>query len=114
MAAEKKALWVVFKPDKLEDLAEMRKKFISGYSIFKEMPGLISKCWWCDSEKGEWGAFYIFNSNEDLQAYIKSDLWINKVPAKYGCKPRIVAILDPGPILSKTTVTHGENSWISE
>lgn len=114
MATEKKALWVVFRPGKLEDLAEMRKKFTSGYSIFKEMPGLISKCWWCNKEKGEWGAFYIFNSGEDLQAYLKSDLWTSKVPAKYGCKPQIVAILEPGPILSKTAVINGENCWISE
>ena len=114
MAAEKKALWVVFRPEKLGKTAEMREKFISGYSIFKDMPGLFSKCRWCNQEKGEWGALYIFDSEKYLRDYIKSDLWVNKVPAKYGCKPEIVAILGPGPILSRKTVTQGENSWMSE
>ena len=114
MATERKALWVVFKPDKLGTTADMRKTFAGGYSIFKDMPGLLSKCWWCDQEKGEWGALYIFDSEKHLQDYIKSDLWVNKVPAKYGCKPQIVAILDPGPILCRKTIMQGENSWMSE
>lgn len=114
MAKERKALWVVFRPDKLGETAEMREKFISGYSIFKDMPGLLSKCWWCNQEKGEWGAFYIFNSEKDLRDYITSDLWLNKVPAKYGCKPEFIAILDPGPILFKEIVTNAETSWISK
>jgi hypothetical protein len=57
MATEKKALWVVFRPEKLESTTEMRKKFLGSYPHFKEMPGLFSKCWWCNPQKGEWGLY---------------------------------------------------------
>ena len=80
---------------------------------FKEMDGLFSKCWWCNQEKGEWGALYIFNSDADLQAYITSERWLKVVPEKYGCKPEIQAILDPGPILCNAAVTEGEDSWMT-
>ena len=114
METEKKALWVVFRPNKLGSTKEMREKFIGSYPIFRDMPGVFGKCWWCNQEKGEWGALYIFNSEKELRDYITSDLWLNKVPAKYGCKPEVVAILDPGPILCKKAVTEAENSWKSE
>jgi hypothetical protein len=113
MVMERKALWVVFRPEKLDSTAEMREKFKGAYSIFRDMPGLLSKCWWCNQEKGEWGALYIFNSEKDLQEYITSDLWLNKVPAKYGCKAEIT-ILEPGPIMCKKIFTEAENSWITE
>jgi hypothetical protein len=113
MTTEKRALWVVFKPDKLEDTAVMREKFMGSYPIFKDMSSLVSKCWWCNQEKGEWGALYIFNSEKELQDYITSDLWLNKVPAKYGCTPEMT-ILEPGPILSKKTITEGQGSWESD
>ena len=113
MATEKKALWVVFRPETLESTAEMRKKFLGSYPHFKEMDGLFSKCWWCNQEKGEWGALYIFNSDADLQAYITSERWLKVVPEKYGCKPEIQAILDPGPILCNAAVTEGEDSWMT-
>ncbi|HII07477.1 MAG TPA: YdhR family protein [Methanotrichaceae archaeon] len=114
MVSEKKALWVVFRPEKPESVAAMREKFLVSYPAFREMPGLFSKVWWCDSETGEWGAMYIFNSDEELQEYVQSDTWRNKVPEKYGYKPEIVAILDLGCILYKNAVIEGENSWLTE
>ncbi|MCJ7444901.1 MAG: YdhR family protein [Methanotrichaceae archaeon] len=114
MVHEKKALWVAFKPKKPENVAEMRKKFLGSYPFFKEMRGLFSKVWWCNPEKGEWGAMYIFDSEAELNEYLQSDFWMNKVPEKYGYKPEVVAILDLGPILYKRIVNKGENSWLSE
>jgi len=113
MSKEKKAMLVVFKMDKKMSTNEWRKRFNEGYKIIFDLPGLFFKSWWCNQEKGQWGAFYIFNSEADLQAYITSDLWLNKIPARYGVKPE-VTILDPGPIIAMKTVTSGENSWITE
>ena len=73
----------------------------------------IFKSWWTNKEKGEWGAFYLFNSEKDLQEYINSDLWLKTVPAKYGAKP-VQTILDPGPILCKKTITDAMTSWITD
>jgi len=113
MATEKKALWAVFKPEKLKTTEEMRQAFLGSYPIFSKMSGVFSKCWWCNQEKGEWGALYVFNSEKELQEYINSDFWVNKAPAKYGCKPEIT-ILEPGPILYKRAITKGEDSWLEE
>jgi len=114
MASEKKALWVVFRPEKPENIAVMRKRFQESYPVFKDMPGLFSKVWWCNPENGEWGAMYIFNSEAELQEYLQSDHWLKKVPEKHGYKPEIVAILDLGSILYKQVVTDGKNSWLTE
>jgi hypothetical protein len=113
MASEKKALWVVFRPEKAESVASMREKFLASYQNFKEMQSLFSKVWWCNPEEGVWGAMYIFNSDEELQEYLNSDLWLKKVPEKWGYKPEIIQILDLGPILYKQSVTKGENSWLT-
>lgn len=114
MAKERKALMTVFRPKSLEATDKLRRKWSSGsYQIFLDMPGLLSKCWWCNQEKGEWGAFYIFDSEEALQAYIASNLWKRNIPEKYGCIPE-ATIVDPGPILCKEIITQAENSWLSE
>lgn len=113
MSEEKKALWVVFRPEKNIETDEMRKKFLGSYPHFRDMPSLYSKTWWVDPEKNEWGAMYIFNSQKELDEYVASDRWQNKVPEKYGCKPEIVAVLDIGAILFKESVMAGEASWIT-
>ena len=113
MSTEKKAMYVVFKMDKKMSTDEWRQRFSGAYQIIFDLPGLFFKSWWCNQEKGEWGALYIFDSEKDLQSYITSDLWLNKIPEKYGCKPD-VTILEPGPIICKTAVTQAENSWITE
>jgi len=114
MAEQKKGMWVVFKMDKTTmSTAEWRERFSGSYDIFRDMPGIFSKCWWVDHEKGVWGAFYIFNSEKELQDYIASDLWVNKVPEKYGSKAEIT-IVDPGPILCKEITTNAGDSWVTE
>ena len=112
MNKDKKALWVVFKPDNLGTVEEMRKKFMGSYPHFKDMPGLFSKCWWCNQEKGEWGALYIFNSEKELKDYITSERWLKKVPEKYGCRPVVTEILDVGLVLCKKAVTESNDSWM--
>ncbi len=114
MVTEKKALWVVFRPKDPENGVAMREKFLGSYQAFRDMPGLFSKVWWCDSERGEWGAMYIFNSDEDLQEYVRSDRWLRKIPERYGYKAEVVAVLDLGPILYKESVVEGEGSWLSK
>jgi hypothetical protein len=113
MATEKKAMFVVFKMDKKMSTDEWRERFSGAYQVMFDLPGLFSKCWWVNQEKGEWGALYIFDSDRELQAYITSDLWVNIVPEKYGCRPE-VTILEPGPIICKETVTQAQNSWLTE
>ncbi len=110
---EKKALWVVFRPKNRVELKKMREMYLGSYPHFKEMSSLYAKTWWVNQEKNEWGAMYIFNSQKELEDYIASDRWLNKVPEKYGCKPEIQAVLDIGAILFKEQVISGEDSWLT-
>lgn len=112
MAIEKKALWVVFKLKEGQTKEEMRKEHLKVYDMFLNMPGLFSKLFWFNQDKDEWGSLYVFNSEKDLQNYITSDLWLHQIPATFG-KPEMT-IVEPGPILYKSAVTKGENSWLEE
>ena len=113
MATEKRALMAVFKPDKLKSTAEMREMFSGSYPVFLGMEKVEFKCWWCDQEKQQWGALYIFTSEEALNEYVASDLWQKVVPEKYGCVPTC-SVVEPGPILAKKEIKAAEKSWISE
>ena len=110
MATEKKAMWVIFKMDEMLSTAEFQERFEAAYSIFRDMPGLFSKTWWINQERKEWGALYVFDSEKELQEYANSDLWVNKVPAKWGVKPE-VTVLDVGAVLTRAAVTEAEKSW---
>ena len=113
MAAEKRALMCVFRPDKLKTTQEMREWFSGSYPRFLEMEGVEFKCWWVDQEKQEWGAFYVFKSEKALREYVASDIWLKVVPEKYGCKPTWT-VVEVGLIISKKIITTKENSWISD
>lgn len=113
MEGKKKAMWVVFKMDKMPAKEEMRKKFSALYSIYRDHPAIDSKCWWVNEERREWGAFYVFRSEELLQEYLKSDLWVKEIPGRWGVRPE-VTIVDPGPILCKEPVTRPEDSWVTK
>jgi len=113
MESEKRALMCVFKPEKLKATDEMREWFMGSYPRFLDMDTLEYKCWWCNQEKKEWGALYIFKSAEALAAYVQSDIWQKVVPEKYGCVPTW-QIVEPGPIISKKEITVGAKSWISD
>jgi hypothetical protein len=75
MITEKRALMCVFRPGKLKGTQEMREWYASSYPRFLEMESVEFKCWWCDQEKQEWGAFYVFKTEEALKEYIASDIW---------------------------------------
>jgi hypothetical protein len=112
MGEEKRALMCVFKPDKLKSTPEMREWFSGSYPRFLAMEDVEFKCWWCDQERQEWGAFYIFKSEKALNEYVHSDIWRKVVPEKYGCTPTWT-VVEPGPIISKKMITEGKNSWVS-
>lgn len=113
MASEKKAAWVVFKMDKKMSTDEWRERFSPAYDVIYNLPGLFSKCYWVNQAKEEWGALYVFDSQEDLNSYLTSDLWMKIIPAKFGSKPE-VTILDLGPIISKKEVHAAKGSWITK
>lgn len=110
---DKKALWVVFRPTQPVKLEKMREMYLGSYPHFEEMPSLYAKTWWVNEEKNEWGAMYIFNSQKEVEDYLVSDRWQNKVPKKYGYKPEVVSILDIGAILFKEKVIAGKDSWVT-
>lgn len=112
MAQEKRALYCVFQPDRLESTEEMRRRFAGSYQRFLDMPGVESKCWWVDQEKGQWGAFYVWRSAQELDDYLASDIWLKVVPEKYGCLPTW-RVLEAGLLLSKALVTDPDSSWRS-
>ena len=91
---------------------EMRERFCGLYQIYRDHPAIDGKCWWVNEEAREWGAFYIFKSEELLQHYLKSDLWVKEIPGRWGVKPEFT-IVDPGPILCNHTVTSPEDSWVT-
>ncbi|MBN2333187.1 MAG: hypothetical protein JXO49_11560 [Deltaproteobacteria bacterium] len=113
MKTEKRALRCVFKPGKMKTTAEMREWFMGSYPKFMAMESLEFKCWWCNQEKQEWGALYIFKSAEAVEEYVKSDVWLKVVPEKYGCVPTW-DIVETGLILSKKEITSADDSWMSD
>jgi hypothetical protein len=114
MASEKKALWVVFKMEEMPAKEEMRQRFENFYHLYRDNPGIESKCWLVNEDENEWGALYVFRSEKALQEYLKSDLWLKEIPGRWGLSPEVVRVLDPGPILYKETIVQSQNSWLSE
>ena len=110
---EKRAFYCVFKPKEMKSTEEMRMLFETSYPIFLNMEAVEYKCWWCDQEKKEWGAFYVFKSEKELQKYVYSDHWQKVAIEKYGCIPTWAA-LDVGAIISKKKITDFEDSWVSD
>ena len=108
-AGDKRALLVTFKPDKLPSTEELRAQFKTSYPVFRGMDSVEYKCWWVDQDRGEWGAMYVFRSAGALDDYLASDLWRNKVPAKYGCRPTW-RIAEVGLILSKAMITEPDDA----
>jgi predicted methyltransferase len=111
MTDQKKALFVVFKPEKLPTSEELRAQFTTSYPIFANMDEVEYKCWWISQEKGTWGALYVFRSSKELESYISSERWLKLIPEKYGCTPTS-EVMDVGLILSKATILNPEESWL--
>jgi len=113
MKAEKRVLICVFKPQKLMTTDEMREKFAANYDVYAQMESVEFKCWWCDQEKQEWGAFHVFRSARELDAYLASDTWQTVIPQRWGCSP-MWQVAEAGPIVSKKILTAAEGSWLSD
>ena len=113
MATEKRAFYCVFKPAKMPSTAELRKLYETSYPVFLNIESIEYKCWWCDQENKEWGAFYVFKSEKALKEYVNSDHWQKVAPQKYGCVPKWVA-LEVGTIISKKIIKTFEGSWMAE
>jgi len=113
MVTEKRGFYCVFRPDKMKSTEEMREMFETSYPKFLDMDTVEFKCWWCDQEKKEWGAFYVFKSEEALKEYVASNHWQKVAPEKYGCVPTWVS-LEVGAIISKRVITTFEGSWQDE
>ena len=113
MATEKIGFYCVFKPEKLPSTEETRKLFQTSYPVFLNMAPIEFKCWWCNQDRKEWGAFYVFKSEEALKKYVESDQWTKVVPEKYGCVPEWYT-LEVGAIISKKLITTFEGSWVDE
>ena len=71
---------------------------------FSELPGLISKHWLADPDSNTYGGVYIWESREDMKAYLGSDLFagVQDNPAFVDVESRDYGIIE-GP----TRVTHG-------
>ena len=100
MRQERSSMMVVFKMDKKMSSEEWFERFSGAYDLISNLPGIIFKNWWINQDNNEWGAYYIFDSKKNLKAYLDSDLWVEKIPKKYGYKAN-VCIFEPGPIICK-------------
>lgn len=67
MSIEKMVLLVTFSPPQLKATQEMRDWFASSYDRFLNMDAVEYKCWWVDQDKGQWGALYVFRSEEAVR-----------------------------------------------
>lgn len=113
MAQEKRALLVTFEPDGLQDTSELRELFATSYDRFFNMEAVEFKCWWVDQDQGQWGAFYVFRSEQEVRDYLASDTWLKVVPKKYGCVPK-AQVLETGTIISKKIIGEHQGSWLSD
>ena len=112
MSEQKLALFAVFKPDVMPTSEDLRTQFSTSYPFFKDMEALEYKCWWISQERGEWGALYVFRSQDDLEEYVSSERWLKLIPEKYGCSPTW-RVMDVGMIVSKNVLMEAEGSWSS-
>jgi hypothetical protein len=72
--------------------------------VYGQVEGLKQKYFIEDPERGESGGIYIFESEEALEKYLGSDVWVNVVEANAKAQPVIerflvVAALDLGVLI---------------
>ena len=53
---------------------EMRRRYQERMPEFRQLPGLVQKYYLYDATSDEWGGFYLWDSQESLDAYLASDL----------------------------------------
>jgi hypothetical protein len=83
---------------------ELRKMLAQLVEVYKRVPGLKQKYFVADPKTGEAGGIYIFESQEALEEYLKSDVWKNIMLPIIKGEPKIEmfvisAALDAGVLL---------------
>jgi heme-degrading monooxygenase HmoA len=53
---------------------EFERRYKERLPRFREAPGLIQKYYVHDESSGEWAGIYVWDSEESLEAYLRSDL----------------------------------------
>lgn len=90
------ALFVNFTvPDKSPDeVIELIQPLVPS---FANLPGNLAKIWLADAEAGRYGALYLWREDEDMQAYLGSDLWkaVQDHPALAEFDVREFAVIEP-------------------
>jgi heme-degrading monooxygenase HmoA len=54
--------------------SELERRIKERMAQFRDVPGLIQKYYSYDESTAEWAGIYLWDSEESLQAYLKSDL----------------------------------------
>jgi uncharacterized lipoprotein YehR (DUF1307 family) len=83
---------------------ELKKLLNQLVDVYKNVPGLKQKYFLSDPKTGEAGGIYIFESQEALDKYLKSDVYKNVVLANATGQPKIemfiiAATLDAGVLM---------------
>ena len=83
---------------------EHKKTLEKVVPVFSQVPGLKQKYFLANPKTGEAGGIYVFESQEALDKYLRSDVWHNFVLAKAKEEPRIetfvvIAATDVGVLI---------------
>lgn len=99
------ATLVIFRDEERRYTSEqLRAIFEESAPSYRGMDGLRSKTYLIDEERGEFGGFYLWESDEQMRRVQGSADWLKKVRARYGLTPTIrrfdapVTIDNPAPI----------------
>lgn len=73
-------------------------------NIYKQVPGLKRKYFMVDPKTGESGGIYVFENQEAMDMYLKSDVWRDVVLANAVGEPKIetfivIATTDAGVLV---------------
>lgn len=83
-----------FKLPKPVTKEEAKCIFLSTAPKYRDLPGLIRKCYVIFDEGKAVGGIYLWNSREDAEA-VYTDSWKKFVKDKYGCEPEITYLDTP-------------------
>lgn len=86
---------VLFQPsDGLGDTDQLRRKFCERVQLYEEIEGLKLKTWLIDAPGGRQGGFYIWESQEAIDAFMQSDQW-KSLPAFNRSEPQVTVFEVP-------------------
>jgi heme-degrading monooxygenase HmoA len=100
------ALFVNFSvPEKSPD--EVVELFEPLVPSFANLPGNLAKIWLADTEAGRYGALYLWQTSEDMDAFMESDLWrgVQSHPAFADFDVRDFAVIEPFTKMTQPALT---------